>query len=378
MTSKERMICALDRKIPDCLPVTTHDVMPSFLVQYQNGIGAQEFLQKYGFDPILRINVFQAEPGQWMEIINGMPMVVSNSWRISVEELRGTEYETRRFTIATPGGDLTMVLQKNIYTAWVYEPLVKEKRDFELISRFAPWYRVDTEALNSAAKEYGDRGLVRGMVPNFEIYGQPGCWQDLACLLGIEKLIYATYDDPQWVHAALAFLRDRKLHYVESLEGAAYDLISLGGGDASTTVISPSIFREFVSPYDAAIIEVARKVNQRIVYHTCGGMMPILEDIADMQPHAVETLTPPGMGGDVDLKEVKRRIGSRVCLIGGFDQGRYFTESTLQETREKVREAFDAAGSNGGFIISPSDHFFAARDNLLRAFVDEAHKCVYM
>lgn len=377
MTSKERMICALDRKIPDRLPVVTHDVMPSFLDQYQDGIGAQEFLQKYGFDPILMINMFQAESGQWMEQIDGMPMIVSDSWRISVEDVSGTEYETRRFTIATPGGELTMALQKNIHTAWICEHLVKEKRDFELISRFAPWYRADSLAINSAAEEYGDRGLVRGIVPSFDIYGQPGCWQDLACLFGIEKLIYAAYDDPQWVHAALAFLRDRKLHYVESLEGTAYDLIELGGGDASTTVISPSIFREFVSPYDAPIIEAARKVGQRIVYHTCGGMMPILEDIADMQPHAVETLTPPGMGGDVDLKEAKRRIGSRVCLIGGFDQGRYFTETTPQETRAQVREAFEAAGSDGGFIISPSDHFFAARDDLLRAFVDEAHRCVY-
>lgn len=371
------MLCALDRKIPDRLPVTTHDVMPSFLGQYQNGIGAQEFLQKYGFDPILRINPYQAEPGQWMEQIDGMSVVVSDNWRISVEDVSGSEYETQRFTIATPGGDLTMVLQKNIHTAWICEPLIKEKRDFELIIKFSPWYRVDTEALRIAAEEYGGRGLVRGMVPNFEIYGQPGCWQDLACLFGIEKLIYETYDDPQWVHAALAFLRDRKRHYVESLEGAAYDLISLGGGDASTTVISPSIFREFVSPYDAAIIEAARKVDQRVVYHTCGGMMPILEDIADMQPHAVETLTPPGMGGDVDLKEAKGRIGSRVCLIGGFDQGRYFVDAAPQETRAAVREAFEAAGSDGGFIISPSDHFFAARDDLLRAFVEEARRCEY-
>jgi uroporphyrinogen decarboxylase len=367
----------LDHKIPDRLPVATHDVMSSFLAQYQGGIGAQEFLRKYGFDPILMVNSLKAEQGQWMEIIDGRPMVVSDNWRISAKKVSPAEYETWRFTIATPGGNLTMVLQKNIHTAWICEHLVKEKRDFDLITRYAPWYGVNTEVINAAAKEYGDIGIVRGLVPCFEIYGQPGCWQDLACLFGIEKLIYEAYDDPQWVHSALAFLRDRKQHYIESLKGTAYDLIELGGGDASTTVISPAIFREFVAPYDSVLIDAARKVDQRIVYHTCGGMMPILEDIADMKPHAVETLTPPGMGGDVDLAEAKRRIGDRVCLIGGFDQGRYFTETTEQETREKVREAFKAAGSNGGFILSTSDHFFAARDDLLRAFVDEASKCVY-
>jgi len=39
-----------------------------------------------------------------------------------------------------------------------------------------------------------------------------------------------------------------------------------------------------------------------------------------MNPDAMETFTPPGMGGDVDIAEAKRRIGDRVCMIGGFDQ----------------------------------------------------------
>ncbi|MEJ5200581.1 MAG: ATP-binding cassette domain-containing protein, partial [Anaerolineae bacterium] len=53
-----------------------------------------------------------------------------------------------------------------------------------------------------------------------------------------------------------------------------YDLLELGGGAASTTVISPRMFDEFVAPYDAPLIEEAHRVGQRIVYHTCGGMMP--------------------------------------------------------------------------------------------------------
>ena len=105
--------------------------------------------------------------------------------------------------------------------------------------------------------------------------------------------------------------------------------------------------------------------------------MPILENIADMGPNAMETFTPPDMGGDADLAEAKRRIGSRVCMIGGFDQFHYFTGCTPKDTRKKVRECFAAAGEGGGFILSPSDHFFDAGPELIRAFADEAAKCVY-
>jgi uroporphyrinogen-III decarboxylase len=83
------------------------------------------------------------------------------------------------------------------------------------------------------------------------------------------------------------------------------------------------------------------------------------------------------MGGDTKLAEAKRRIGDRVCMIGGFDQFHFFTNCTEKATRKAVRDAFEAAGRGGGFILSPSDHFFEADINLIAAFADEAKQCVY-
>jgi uroporphyrinogen-III decarboxylase len=106
-------------------------------------------------------------------------------------------------------------------------------------------------------------------------------------------------------------------------------------------------------------------------------MMPILEDIAAMKPDAMETFTPPAMGGDVNLKEAKRRIGDKVCMIGGLDQFHFFKGCSAQETRDEVRRCFEEAGEGGGFILSSSDHFFEADIDLLKAFADEALKCTY-
>jgi uroporphyrinogen-III decarboxylase len=106
-------------------------------------------------------------------------------------------------------------------------------------------------------------------------------------------------------------------------------------------------------------------------------MMPILEDIADMQPDAMETFTPVGMGGDVDLAEAKKRIGDKVCMIGGFDQFHFFSGCRVEDTKNEVRRSFEAAGSGGGYILSPSDHFFEAEPELIHAFVDAAKECRY-
>ena len=105
--------------------------------------------------------------------------------------------------------------------------------------------------------------------------------------------------------------------------------------------------------------------------------MPILERIAAMQPNAMETLTPPAMGGDVDLAEARRRIPAKICMIGGFDQFHYFKGCRPEQTRAEVRRCFEAAGRNGAYILCPSDNFFEAEPELVKAFADEAHRCVY-
>lgn len=384
MTSKQRFLAVLDRKVPDRLPVTTHHVMPYYLDKYLNGIDNEAFFDRFGLDPIRWVFEHKPDPSTadrfdprhtpgYLE----PRRIASDTWWISSEPIPDPQYRTERFTFHTPKKDLTLVLQSNDYTSWVTERLIKEKSDIDIIAEFATKPVVDVDAVNAIATAYGERGLVRGTVLCFDVYGQPGCWQDAAVLYGIEDLIMATYDDPAWVHAFLQVLMERKRVFMDSLRGARVDILELGGGDASSTVISPKIFDTFVAPYDAPLIERAHAAGQRIVYHTCGGMMPFLERIAAMQPDAMETFTPPGMGADVDLREAKRRIGDKVCMIGGFDQKEYFMGSTPEQTRAAVRECFEAAGEGGGYILCPSDHFFDAETSLLEAFADEARKCSY-
>ena len=385
MSPKNRMLAAITGRVPDRLPVTTHHVMPYFLKKYMRNISNDEFFKYFGLDPIVWTAPYRpdidkgeySDPKQSDAGFLDNRRIFSDSWRIEEEVLKDPVYHTVRYTVHTPGGSLSTVLQSNEYTTWVVEHLVKDKKDIEIIEKYVTHPLIDVDMVNTVADRYGDNALIRSHICCFDIFGQPGCWQDASCLFGDEKLIMETYDDPEWVKEFLEILKRRKMTFIKSLKGAKFDLLELGGGSASTTVISPLIFNEFVAPYDSELISEAHHSGQRIVYHTCGGMMPILEDIADMKPDAMETFTPPAMGGDTDLAEAKRRIGERVCMIGGFDQYNFFRNSTPEQTRDEVRRCFEQAGSGGRYILSPSDHFFDADIELIKAFADEATRCFY-
>jgi uroporphyrinogen decarboxylase len=385
MTSKKRFITALTGGKPDRLPVTTHHLMPYFLDRHMGGMSTDECFAYFGMDPIRWVYPHRPDPAHGTYFNPNQSktgflearLISSDQWRIEMGEEPTEKGARRSYRFVTPSGTLTMALESNEYTSWVTENLVKEKKDIDVIAQHVTTPLCDVEEVNREADAYGETGLIRGHIPSFDVFGQPGCWQDACCLYGTEKMIMETFDDPSWVHRFLGILQKRKLGYIASMKGARFDVNELGGGDASSTVISPALFDEFVAPYDSVLVAAAHDAGQRIVYHTCGGMMAILERVAAMHPDAMETFTPSGMGGDTVLAEAKRRIGGAVCMVGGFNQNHYFTRATEAEVRAAVRKNFQDAGGGGGYILAPSDHFFDSDPKLIAAFADEARKCIY-
>jgi uroporphyrinogen decarboxylase len=115
--------------------------------------------------------------------------------------------------------------------------------------------------------------------------------------------------------------------------------------------LSPALFDEFISPYLQMLIREYRSMGFYTIKHTDGNIMPILDRLVDAQPHALHSLDPQG---GVDIAEVKRRVGDRVCLIGNVNCGLLQT-GTEAEIVESVRYALHHAMPGGGYIFSTSN-----------------------
>ena len=95
MTSKERMLAAIERKVPDRLPVTTHHVMQYFLDNYIDGISFDQFFDHFGLDPIHWTVPHKTDesadeyydPNQGEIGFLASRRIATDSWRIESEEL---------------------------------------------------------------------------------------------------------------------------------------------------------------------------------------------------------------------------------------------------------------------------------------------------
>lgn len=352
---------ALRREVPDRVPATVHQWQSYHLRTYLDGIDALSAFARFGLDAAISFAPIS--------------LPVSSEWQSEVREFRNAEGNfVRQTRITTPSGTLTETIEENDVTPWITEHLIKRPEDVDLIDRFMPQPVLDSDAVAAEYDRVSDAGIVRGFVWGY----QGGCWQHACAIFGLENLILACHDEPAWVHHFLAVLQKRKLRFIsESLAGAKYDLIETGGGAASSTCISPALHREFCLPYDREQHDALHAIGLPAVYHTCGGMMPILNSIVENGCDASETLTPPGMGGDARHAEIKRRIGRDVCLIGGLNQQQVLDTGTPEQIRDEVQRLFAELGPGGGYIMSPSDHFFDTPPENLQIYADAARECRY-
>ncbi len=123
--------------------------------------------------------------------------------------------------------------------------------------------------------------------------------------------------------------------------------------------MSPSMFAEFVAPYLTRLISGYREMGACVIKHTDGDIMPILDQLVAAGPHALHSLDP--MAG-VDVREVKRLYGNKVCLIGNVNCALMQT-GTDEDILSSCRYAMESCKPGGGYIFSTT-HVMPASANV--------------
>lgn len=373
MTSKERMMRALHREKPDRLPVTIHQWQQYHLDKHMGGVDALTAFKQVGLDA--SIAHFELMGQFWIPDATDY-IVQSPGWREEIKVVSADpDHRIVHHTVTTPEGALTYKTGGDRTTTWITEYMIKRHEDVDLIAKYMPVPTLDKARVARAYDEVGDAGILRGFV-----WGdQGGCWQHACCLMEAQDLILEAFDHPDWVHRLMRVLLEKKLRFIEeSLAGAKFDLIETGGGAASDTLISPDLHRAFCLPYDRQMHDALRAAGHRSAYHTCGGMMRILDCILANGCDASETLSPPGVGGNIrEPAKVREAFGGRLAMIGGLDQFHILSDGTPAQIRAEIRRLFEGFGPDGGYICSASDHFFETPPENLRIFAEAGRECAY-
>ncbi|HUS58092.1 MAG TPA: uroporphyrinogen decarboxylase family protein [Planctomycetota bacterium] len=170
----------------------------------------------------------------------------------------------------------------------------------------------------------------------------------------MEAFSYRMVDEPEKLKSEAASWVDGALKNAERYKAhGALDGFALCADYCLNTgpFMSPGQFNEFVFPFLRDLIAGQRKLGFYTIKHTDGNIMPIIDQLVDANPHALHSIDPQA---GVDIAEVKRLYGGRVCLIGNINCGLIDT-GTDDDYLASARYALRHGMPGYGYIFSTSN-----------------------
>lgn len=141
--------------------------------------------------------------------------------------------------------------------------------------------------------------------------------------------------------------------------------------DSHGPFISPKLFREIIKPRLEIFVNTFKNRGIPCIKHTDGAIKSIINDFIDVGFAGLHPIEPQSM----DIGEVKREYGDKICLLGNVDCTHTLPFGTVEDVRKEVRNIVDKAAYGGGFVLMSSNsiHHDCKIENVM-AMVDEARK----
>ena len=155
--------------------------------------------------------------------------------------------------------------------------------------------------------------------------GITGPYSQLVFMMGLENVLIMMYDDPDGLKEAIAKRVKHAISWLDDLIALGAETVWLGEGAASSSVISPACYAEFVAPYAKAVMDAAKERGIPCFMHVCGNIVPEIREIASTGCTAID------IDYMVPMDLVRQYCGEKACLKGNLNP-----VDLLTKTEEEV------------------------------------------
>ena len=322
MNSRERIIAALERRVPDRLPTFEWKVSRHLIDFFAPGGDLSDFVEAAQHDAVCCSLHYEK-----LEVIDD---------RTFVDEFGVTRH----------------LSFENNYPVSVGHPLT----DIDSFRRYEP-PPLDSPTrfrdIDAAVERFGKEKAI--VVNLHDVYSFP---RDL---IGFEQLHYAFYTQPDLVKAVIGFSVDYNLELARLVKQRGIEIIGIGDDFANNTgpFISPHLFREVVYPEFKRVVQGYKEMDFYVIKHSDGNLYPIMDMLVNS---GIDCLDPIDPLGGMDIGHVRMEYGDRIARKGNVDCVRTLVKGTPDEVRSAVIECIEKGSPGGGHIISSSNSLHADID----------------
>ncbi len=314
MTSRERVLAALKLKQPDRVPWIESNV--------HNRL-AEKLLQRSDFEKAPVTQLFSM-PGA----------------RIPPAVLEVLALDNLNFSVAPP----RFVKSQNFEEMdIIVDGLIKTEADLKKVVLPDP----ESDEFYQPARDFVSR--YRGSNKALGITTRMGI-SNTYLSMGIEHFSLMLYENPDFVLKLMDRFIDWACKAVPKINDLGFDFLIVPEDLAwkQGPMFSPKMIRELFLP---RMKRVAERIKIPWIYHSDGNLLPILDDLLTLGMNGLANIEPNAM----DIVELKKNYGHRVCLVGNIDLHYTLTRGTPEETEAEVKKRIQEVGRGGGYILASSN-----------------------
>jgi len=368
MTSKERVLRAIDHKETDRVPIDLGGCISSTIA-----VTAYDKLKEY-----LSIRSVTEILEQTFQIARVESSILE---KLSIDTIGLYGPPPGKGDYFTPDGeyvDMWSIRYAKAAGGLYYDNLAPPLQEAEIkdIDEY-PWpdpYDPATIAgLKDTAKGLADSPYAVVGSPNgfTRIFEQ--AWQ----LRGMTELLTDFYMNKEFVHALFSkILEIQKGRWDCFLAeaGQYVDVVRVGDDVAmqSGPLMSPDTYRELIKPYHKEYLAfIKERTDAKILFHCCGGVADMIDDFIEI---GVDILNPVQLSAEgMDGNMLKEKYGDQLIFWGGIDTMHVLCSGSPDDVREEVRTRINELYKSGGYVLCAVHNIQSdvAPENIVTMF-DEA------
>lgn len=180
-----------------------------------------------------------------------------------------------------------------------------------------------------------DRPVLAGIIGPFSLAGR---------LLDMTEIMILCYEEPELVETVLEKATQFLIKYAQAFKDAGANGIAIA--EPAAGLLSPNLIREFSTPYVQRIRESVEDENFMVMYHNCGNVVPLLDNIKEIGAGGYS------IGNAVDMEETLKVLPSDSVVIGNIDPAGTLRNGTPERIRKETLELLERCGKYPNFVIA--------------------------
>lgn len=211
--------------------------------------------------------------------------------------------------------------------------------------------------IRKACELITDRPVFAGIIGPYSLAGR---------LLDMTEIMILCYEEPEMVETVLEKATEFLCEYAKAFKEAGANGIVMA--EPAAGLLSPNLIKEFSTPYVNKIREAVEDDEFLVIYHNCGNVEPLMEQIREIDAQAYS------FGNAIDIEKALEVIPQDRLVIGNIDPAGVLRNGTPDMIREETTKLLERCSKYPNFVLSSGcdippmtsfenlDAFFAAAE----------------